>query len=156
MVKNIKFLSIKEACNESRNMYNHEVNRFQSIENKTTALLTLNSILCALLGLYIIFSSPWFLLPILFLLVSIFYAFKVYYLKESKRPHMENYEDFYDYAKLDNYKFFDKVLLNYTKAANAEKEINNDKTSDLSCVILFSIFAWISFIFLFFLSLICF
>mgnify|MGYP004213046155 CR=1 FL=1 len=134
---------MKETYEEIKSMYVYEQNRFRDIENKTASFLTLNSILFTLL--ISLLRSLYFIPPILFLILSIIFSFQVFGLKKVKRPH-KKYGDFYKYAKLKKGSLFDKFLLNYIESINREEEVNKIKTKYLESIIVFSMFAWITFI----------
>lgn len=139
-----KFPSLADTLDEIRRMYQYEQDRFQKIEDKATSFLTLNSIILTIIN---VFSdkSPIFIPTSIFLIVTIFYCFKVHDLRHAKKPNVR-YDDFYKYAKMAKEKLSDQFLLNYVGSATKEEEVNEDKLKSLKEVIRFSKLAWLSFV----------
>jgi len=124
------FPSIAESLEEARLTFQYQQNRFQNIEAKTSAFLTLNSILFAIAW---IINGSW--LAQICLLVSIFFSFKVLWLRQGKLPHHE--DKWYDYAKLKKKKVLDQFLLDYRESIKNENTINEEKINDLKYVVSF-------------------
>jgi len=149
-----KFPSLKEAYEEIREMYQYERNRFQNIENKTVAFLTLNAILFALIPVFYKELNLFGLIALAFLGASILCSFKVLYLRDAKRPH-EKYDDFYQNAKMNSVDLNDKFLLAYMESTKQEERINEDKTKWLGWIVACSIVAWIAFALGFLVKFVC-
>lgn len=136
-----KFPSIDKSLEEARLVFQYQQNRFQNIEAKASAFLTLNSILFAIVWLV---NGSWFLvLAQICLVVSVFFSFRVFWLRQGKFPHDK--EKWYDYAKLKTGNSLDQFLLNYSVAIKNEDALNEKKVKDLQYVVLFSAIAWIIF-----------
>jgi hypothetical protein len=145
VVKNINFPSINITLDEIRLMYNLERDRFQRIENKTNSLMALNAIIFTIIS--IISLEVIFLPTMIFLLISIFYSFKIFKLRDSEMPHfIKNYEDFLGYAKQKNKETARQFILDYMKPSNILRKINLKKTYYLEKIYSYSILAWVSFI----------
>lgn len=147
VVKNIsrskKFTSIKETYEEIRSMYFYEQNRFQAIENKVTSFLSMNSFLAFIFSIVIISGYYIFIPVIIFVLLSVYYSFKVLDLKEGRRPGRV-YDDYYQYAKMGYQRIYDAFLLAYIESVKIEEENNKKKVENLNLVIRYSKFAWFS------------
>ncbi len=148
VAKNIKSIpeSLNVALEEIRIMFQHEQDRFQKIESKATAFLTLNSILFTALSFILIIKEYSVFIPtIIFFGLGIFFSFKVYGLKFGRKPHKE-YGDWYQYTKLTKPELEDQFLLDYMEANKKEEKINNEKIEYLKSIVFFSKLAWLFFI----------
>ena len=148
------FLSLERVLEEARCSYNIEQQNFSHIETKTSRFLTLNSILLISLSIILgsILSKPptklcsvqlflFLALLLLFLLLiitiwrSIYYSFKIYDLKQTRRPHKDDNGIFYQYAKKKDEDLCLELIKIYNSCYRKEREINASKLDDLKKVI---------------------
>jgi len=137
---NIKFPAISITLEEIRHLFDLEESRRQSLENKAGILI---GFLGVILTIVPIFSEasvkeiyPFYIL----IICSLIFGLLSIRLTKYKIPHKE-YNDFYQYAKMDEKQAMDQFLLNYIKSAKETEKMNDKKVFFLKLSFLFIVLA---------------
>ena len=134
------FPAILVTLEEIRHLYDLEESRRQSLENKAGILIAVIGVLFTIsptLDLGNILFSLYILLIIA--LISSLLAFKI---TKYKIPH-KKYDDFFQYAKMNNEEVMNTFLLNYIATMKGNEKQNNKKVFRLKVSFLFTSIAWI-------------
>ncbi len=135
------FPAISVTLEEIRRLYDMEEGRRASLENKAGILIGVIGVLLTIVSLFEQKNSlliPFYLL----LIIALLFGFLVFRLTKYKIPH-KKYEDFYQYASMDENEALDKFLLNYIKAAQDMEKKNNQKVIFLQLSFILTVIAWI-------------
>ena len=134
------FPAILITLEEIRHLYDLEESRRQSLENKA-------GILIAVIGVLFTISPILDLENILFplyilLIIALILSLLVFKITKYKIPH-KKYDDFYQYAQMNNEEVMNQFLLNYIVTMKDVEKQNNKKVIYLEVSFLFTLIAWI-------------
>lgn len=138
----ITFPAISITLEEIRHLFDLEENRRQSLENKAGILMGIQGVIITIVtvsGKINIIGQVTFYILVIYALILGLAAIK---LTKYKNPH-KDYDDFYQYARMNEKKAMDKFLLNYITSTEDAENKNNKKAFYLQISFIYTIIAGI-------------
>ncbi|NJD77922.1 MAG: hypothetical protein FIB08_12645 [Candidatus Methanoperedens sp.] len=138
----ISFPAISITLEEIRHLFDLEVGRRQNLESKAGILIGVIGVILTIVPVFGL-KNIVLIIPLYFLLiVALLSGLLVFKLREYKIPH-KKYDDFYQYAHMEEKEAMDNFLLDYIAAAEDMEIKNNKKVSYLKVSFIFTIIAWL-------------
>jgi len=134
------FPAILVTLEEIRHLYDLEESRRQSLENKAGILIAVIGVLFTISP---ILDLENILFPLyIFLIIALISSLLAFKITKYKIPH-QKYDDFGQYARMNNEEAMKQFLLNYITAMEDNEKQNNKKVIRLKVSFLFTLIAWI-------------
>lgn len=137
---NTKFPAISITLEEIRHLFDLEESRRQSLENKAGILIGFLGVILTFVPLFSEASVKEIFPFYVFIICSLVFGLLSIRLTKYQIPD-KKYEDFYQYAKMDEKQAMDQFLLNYIKSAEETEKKNDTKVFFLKLSFLFIVLA---------------
>jgi hypothetical protein len=137
---NIEFPAISITLEEIKHLFDLEESRRQSLENKAGIIIGFLGVILTIVSIFSETSINEILPFYIFLICSLVFGLLSIRLTKYQIPD-KKYEDFYQYAKMDEMQAMDQFLLNYINAAEVIEKKNDKKVFFLKLSFFFIVLA---------------